>query len=165
MCNNAKVKPLRKLSKEKQIAELGKQSRDEYSRTLNAENIEMENLPPAQAPYFSPIALDHDYQVCSIIDLTDDEIQIANNTENNNEYISNVTETLPPSKPTILALEAETPKINSEKSASRKILAPRKNRTNSSATLRRNALEYLDNKESREEISKTRQLNLKEKNN
>ncbi|CAG9773178.1 unnamed protein product [Ceutorhynchus assimilis] len=173
MCNNAKVKPLtkkRKLSKEKQIAELGKLSRDECSRTLISDNIDIENLPPAapaQAPSFSPIALDHDYQLCSIIDLNDHEtsheIQISTNNENNNEHRSNETETLPPSKPTILVLEAETPKINPEKSAPRKILAPRKNRTNRSAPLRRNALEYLDNKESREEILKTRQLNLEEK--
>ncbi|CAG9769773.1 unnamed protein product [Ceutorhynchus assimilis] len=52
------------VSKEKQIAELGKQSRDKCSKTLISENIEIENLPPAapaQAPSFSPIALDHDY--------------------------------------------------------------------------------------------------------
>ncbi|CAH1125880.1 unnamed protein product [Ceutorhynchus assimilis] len=102
-------------------------------------------------------------KLCSIIDLTDHETSHEIQISTNNEHRSNEPETLPPSKPTILALEAETPKINPEKGAPRKILAPRKNRTNRTAPLWRNALEYLDNKESREEILKNRQLNLEGK--
>lgn len=57
MCNNTEVKPLKKkkkLSKEKQISELGKQAREECVRNLASTNIDIENLLPA-----SSIPLDH----------------------------------------------------------------------------------------------------------
>ncbi|KAF5285781.1 hypothetical protein FQA39_LY04242 [Lamprigera yunnana] len=95
MCQKAEVNPVikkRKMSKEKQISELGKQSRDSCSRQLLPKNIE--NLSAASTP-----TLDHNYW-------------------------------------------------------------PKKSRTNKSDALRRTALDYLQNKEAKEQMVKIKQLRL-----
>lgn len=49
------------LSKEKQISELGKKSREECSRALMEKNINIENISAAEPSPFSPVHLEHDY--------------------------------------------------------------------------------------------------------
>ncbi|KAF5269488.1 hypothetical protein FQA39_LY08677 [Lamprigera yunnana] len=74
MCQKAEVNPVikkRKINKEKQISELGKQSRDECSRQLS-KNIE--NLSAASTP-----TLDHNYSNVIIFQ----EIDLLNETDSN----------------------------------------------------------------------------------
>nr|CAI5833539.1 unnamed protein product [Callosobruchus analis] len=84
-----------------------------------------------------------------------DKIEVASNTDSNqNVYF--------PERTIHIVDTPKTTTQNGSISAPRKILGPKRNRTNRSAPLKRSALDYLQNKEIKEESLKTRQLDLEQ---
>ncbi|KAF5271714.1 hypothetical protein FQA39_LY08037 [Lamprigera yunnana] len=148
MCQKAEVNSVikkRKMSKEKQISELDKQSRDECSRQLLPKNLK--NLSAVSTP-----TLDHNYSNVIIYQ----DIDVLNEIESN---------TFSPVEPAVidtdLDIEVEINVAQTQKTDS--VKRPKKSRTNKSGALRKTALDYLQNKEAKEQRVKIKQLDLEQR--